>query len=102
VRGRERCLSLVSTLTVGINYSQGRQMMSNFYATNSDLVYLYEVTDPQGVAVWGGEKIEDMFDWHRRSPDSRVFISTWESDEEDAHLVGRPIEITSIIKRSEG
>jgi hypothetical protein len=28
-----------------------------------------------------------------------VFISTWESDEEDAHLVGRPIEITSIVAK---
>ena len=77
--------------------------MSNFYATNSDLVYLYEVTDPQGVAVWGGEKIEDMIQWYQRSPQgSRVFISAWDSDSEDAHLVGSPIEITSIIKRSEG
>jgi hypothetical protein len=74
--------------------------MSNFYATNPDLIYLYEVTDQQGVAVWGGEQIEDMFAWHRRTPDSRVFISTWESDEEDAHLVGRPIEITSALANS--
>jgi hypothetical protein len=71
----------------------------SFYSTKENLIYRYEVTDPQGVAVWGGEKIEDMFDWHRRTPDSRVFISTWESDEEDAHLVGRPIEITSIVAR---
>jgi hypothetical protein len=76
-----------------------REKMSNFYDTNPDLVYLYEVTDPQGVAIWGGERIEDMFDWQGRTPDSRVFISTWESDEEDAHLVGRPIEITSIVAR---
>jgi hypothetical protein len=71
----------------------------SFYSTKENLVYLYEVTDPQGVAIWGGERIRDMFDWHRRTPDSRVFISTWESDEEDAHLVGRPIEITSIVAR---
>ena len=72
--------------------------MSNFYSTNEKLIYLYEVTDPQGVAIWGGEKIEDMFDWYWRSPEgTRVFISTWESDEEDAQLVGRPIEITSIV-----
>jgi hypothetical protein len=77
--------------------------MSNFYATNYDQIHLYEVTDPQGVAIWGGEQIEDMFDWYQRSPQgSRVFISVWDSDQEDAHLVGRPIEITSIIKRSEG
>lgn len=76
--------------------------MSNFYSTNPDLIYLYEVTDPQGVALWGGEKIEDMFDWHKRTPYSRVFISTWESDEEDAQLVGRPIEITSIVASKAG
>ncbi len=66
----------------------------SFYSTKEDLIYLYEVTDQQGLAVWGGEQIKDMFDWHQRTPDSRVFISTWESDEEDAHLVGRHIEIT--------
>ena len=72
--------------------------MTNFYSTNENLIYLYEVTDPQGVAIWGGEKVEDMFDWYWRSPQgTRVFISTWESDDEDAQLVGRPIEITSIV-----
>lgn len=77
--------------------------MSNFYSTNPDLIYLYEVTDPQGVALWGGERIEDMFDWYERSGDqARVFISTWESEEEDAHLVGRPIEITSIVASKVG
>jgi hypothetical protein len=74
----------------------------SFYSTKEDLIYLYEVTDPQGVAVWGGEQIKDMFDWHQRTPNSRVFISTWESDEEDAHLVGRPIEITSIVASKVG
>jgi len=69
----------------------------SFYSTKENLIYLYEVTDPQGVAVWGGGRIQHMFDWHQRTPDSRVFISIWESDEEDAILVGRPIEITSIV-----
>ena len=77
--------------------------MSNFYSTNEKLVYLYEVTDPQGVALWGGEQIKDMFDWYGRSGQgSRVFISTWESDEEDAHLMGSPIEITSIVASKVG
>jgi len=81
----------------------GRREMSNFYSTNEKMIHLYEVTDPQGVAVWGGEEIEDMIQWYQRSPQgATVFISAWDSDEEDAHLVGRPIEITSIIKRSEG
>ena len=72
--------------------------MTNFYSTNENLIYLYEVTDPQGVAIWGGEKIEDMFDWYWRSPEgARVFISAWNSNDEDAHMVGRPIEVTSIV-----
>lgn len=77
--------------------------MSNFYSTQKDTIYMYEVTDPQGIAIWGGENIEDMFDWYGRSGQgSRVFISTWESDEEDAHLEGRPIEITSIVASKAG
>ena len=72
--------------------------MSNFYSINENLIYLYEVTDPQGVAIWGGEKIEDMFDWYRRSQQgARVFISTWNSNDEDAYMVGRPIEVTAIV-----
>ena len=72
--------------------------MSNFYPAKEDLIYLYEVTDPQGIAIWGGERLEDMFDWYRRSGQgSRVFISTWDSNDEDAYMIGRPIEITSIV-----
>jgi hypothetical protein len=29
---------------------------------------------------------------------SRVLVSGWESDEEDAHLVGQSLDITDIIK----
>jgi hypothetical protein len=72
--------------------------MTNFYSTNENLIHLYEVTDPQGVAIWGGEKIEDMFDWYWRSPEgARVFISAWNSNDEDAYMVGRPIEVTAIV-----
>jgi hypothetical protein len=72
--------------------------MTNFYSTNESLIHLYEVTDPQGVAIWGGEKIEDMFDWYWRSPEgARVFISAWNSNDEDAYMVGRPIEVTAIV-----
>lgn len=87
---------------MGVTSVDGRKVMSNFYATNENLIYLYEVTDPQGVALWGGERIEDMFDWYGRTEGARVFISTWESEEEDAHLVGRPIEITSIVASKAG
>jgi hypothetical protein len=77
--------------------------MSNFYPPKEDLVYLYEVTDPQGIAIWGGERLEDMFDWYRRSGQgSRVFISTWDSNDEDAYMIGRPIEITSIVASKVG
>ena len=76
--------------------------MTSFHPKEYDLINLYEVTDEQGVALWGGERIEDMFDWYGRSQGARVFISTWESDEEDAQLVGRPIEITSIVASKVG
>jgi hypothetical protein len=59
-----------------------RKTMNNFYSTKEDVIYLYEVTDPQGVAIWGGEKIEDMFDWYQQIR-ARIDVSLsplWESD----------------------
>jgi hypothetical protein len=40
-------------------------------------------------------------DWYQRSPiGSRVLVSAWDSDEEDARMVGQPIDITHIINQA--
>jgi hypothetical protein len=75
--------------------------MSNFYSTNQDLIYLYEVTDPQGVALWGGNNEgEAIFWWLKGNEAGRILVSAWDSDEEDAYMIGRPIDITKIVSKT--
>jgi hypothetical protein len=79
-----------------------RGRMSNvisFHPKKSDLILLYEVVDEDGVAEWGGNNAEHCMQWLSLAPsNSRVLVSGWESDEEDAHLVGQSLDITDIIK----
>ena len=61
-------------------------------------VVFYEVSDPQGIAIWGGESPQEALDWYRRSPTgSKIWVSQYEADEEDAKQVLEPMEITPIV-----
>ena len=61
-------------------------------------VVFYEVSDPQGIAVWGGESPQEALNWYRRSPaGSKIWVSQYETDEEDAKLISDMIEITPIV-----
>ena len=58
----------------------------------------YEVADNLGIAIWGGESSLEAIRWLRRSPaESRVWVSVWESEEENARPTTDPIDITSIV-----
>lgn len=71
------------------------------YPEKSDLILLYEVVEKDG-AVWGGGS-RDAVTWYRYAPaGSRMIVTAWDSDEEDAHLVGRPIDITDIVSQAIG
>jgi hypothetical protein len=76
--------------------------MNNLYTIHpkkSDLILLYEVVDEDGKAEWGGENPEHCMQWLYLAPRSaRVLVSAWDSDEEDAHLVGQTIDITAIVR----
>lgn len=78
--------------------------MSNviaFHPRKSDLILLYEVVDEAGNAEWGGERPEEALKWIANSPTAtRILVSGWDSDEEDAHLVGQPLDITAIVKEA--
>jgi len=65
----------------------------------SDLILLYEVVDKQGRGLWGGADSLEAIKWLRLNlrDECRLLVSAWDSDEEDAHLVGQSIDITSII-----
>ena len=61
-------------------------------------VIFYEVSDAQNMAVWGGESPSEALKWYRNSPlDSKIWVSEWITDSEDAKEVSPQIEITSIV-----
>ena len=65
----------------------------------SELILLYEVVDESGRAEWGGANAEHAIQWLSLAPrEARILVSAWDSDEEDAHLVGQTIDITEIVK----
>jgi hypothetical protein len=67
----------------------------------SDLILFYEVVEPEGENTWGGANAEHAMQWLTLAPSgSRVLVSAWDSDEEDAHLVGQTIDITEIIQQA--
>jgi len=78
------------------------QRVSNLYTIHppkSDLILLFEVVDEEGISTWGGESPEYCIQWLNLSPaNHRVLVSAWDSDEEDAHLVGQSLDITDIIR----
>ena len=75
--------------------------MSSFHPKEYDLINLYEVTDENVIALWGGNNEgEAIIWWIKGNQDGRILVSAWDSDEEDAHMIGRPIDITDIVART--
>jgi hypothetical protein len=75
--------------------------MMNFHPKEYDLINLYEVTDENGIALWGGNNEgEAVFWWLKGDQAGRILVSAWDSDEEDAHMIGRPIDITDIVAKT--
>jgi hypothetical protein len=72
--------------------------MTNFHPKEYDLINLYEVTDEQGVALWGGNNEGEAVHWYLKGDQTgRILVSAWDSNEEDAYMIGRPIDITHIV-----
>jgi hypothetical protein len=71
----------------------------SIHPPKSDLILLYEVVDKQGIPLWGGEDELGAIKWLRLNlrDECRLLVSAWDSDDEDAHLVGQTIDITEII-----
>jgi hypothetical protein len=75
---------------------------SNIYTIHprkSELILFYEVVTSEGEKEWGGANAEQCMQWLSLAPTgSRVLVSAWDSDEEDAHLVGQTLDITEIVR----
>jgi hypothetical protein len=70
----------------------------SFHPTKTGLINLYEVVDSFGTALWGGESGYEAIKQFRNSPvNCRIIVSAWDSDADDAHLVGQAIDITSAV-----
>ena len=78
--------------------------MNNIYTIHppkSDLILFYEVVEPGGENTWGGASGIEAIQWLFLAPvGSRLLISAWDSDEEDAHLVGQTIDVTDLIQQA--
>jgi hypothetical protein len=69
-----------------------------FHPKVSPLFTFYEVVDAQGIAEWGGSDPVEAVKWLRRSPiNSRLLVSAWDAEDEEAMLVGQPVDITKIV-----
>jgi len=61
-------------------------------------IIFYEVSDAQNIAIWGGENPSEALKWYRNSPpESKIWVSQYEVDEEDAELMLDSVEITPIV-----
>jgi hypothetical protein len=79
-----------------------QKQASNVYTIHppkSELILFYEVVEAGGENTWGGADAGQAIQWLTRAPvGSRLLVSAWDSDEEDAHLVGQTLDITEIVK----
>ena len=77
----------------------GDNNVYTIHPPKSDLILFYEVVEPDGNNTWGGASCIEAIQWLYLAPTgSRLLISAWDSDEEDAHLVGQSIDVTELIR----
>jgi len=78
--------------------------MSNiipFHPRRSPLILLYEVVDEWGNAEWGGNSEKEALAWIANSPTAtRILVSGWSTDDDDAYLIGEPLDITTIVREA--
>ena len=74
--------------------------MSNVigFKSGTTNVTFYEVVDSSNVTIWGGGDVTECVRYWRNSPvNSRIFVTSWSEDGEDAALVGEAIDITPLV-----
>ena len=70
----------------------------SWYPRANNRIVLFEVTDLEGHAMWGGEGPAETIEWFMRDPNNRRIIAThWFADEEDAAPIGEGIDLTRLV-----
>jgi hypothetical protein len=72
-----------------------RLIMSSFHQ-KYDLINLYEIVGEAGEVEWAGGSAHEAIKLLRSSANKRLLVSGWDSNEEDARLVGQPIDVTQV------
>jgi hypothetical protein len=95
----------ITLARITVRYTRkGGLQVSNIYTLHppkSDLILFYEVVEPEGSNTWGGASCIEAMQWLFLAPrGSRLLISAWDSDEEDAHMVGQTIDVTDLIQQA--
>ena len=72
-----------------------------FHPRKSPIILFYEVVDGDGNASYGSADPYEVMHWYKTAPTgSRILVSGWESEDEDAHPVGQPLDITTIVREA--
>jgi hypothetical protein len=95
----------ITLARITVRYTRkGGLQVSNVYTLHppkSDLILFYEVVEPEGSNTWGGASCIEAMQWLFLAPKgSRLLVSAWDSDEEDAHMVGQTIDVTDLIQQA--
>jgi hypothetical protein len=73
----------------------------SFHPPKQELILLYEVVDEGGNAEWGGNSEREALAWVASSPTAtRILVSGWKTDDDDAYLVGQPLDITAMVREA--
>lgn len=72
--------------------------VTSLHPDKSDLMNFYEVVGADSVVIWGGENESQAVMYLRKSPvGSRMLVSGWVTDEEEAHMIVRPLDVTHLV-----
>lgn len=61
-----------------------------------NLINLYEIVGEAGEVEWAGESAHEAIKLLRSSAGMRLLVSGWESDDENAQLIGQPLDVTQV------
>lgn len=60
-------------------------------------VNFYQIT-LAGEDLWsGGKEWQVVEEWRKAPPGSRLIVTLWDSEGDDAHLIGQQIDITELV-----
>ena len=70
----------------------------SWYPRANNRIVLFEVTDLEGHAMWGGEPPAEAIEWLMQDPNNRRMVAThWFADDETAAPIGEAIDLTRLV-----